>query len=418
MNYHEYSFSWNKKSKHKFSLKVLNWLQQFSTFIFLDSNEYNDPYGRYELLIGVGVHHDFQQLEDLPKNTWLFGHHEFPASNLENTTDWKSCFFFQPEIVIAIPRNAVEGVLYSIHENPKWIYQEIEQSEIEDYQPPFFNHFEKGQWSLNFEEYQKSVSAIQQWIKEGKCKELNFCVEYSWNEEILHPNNVYHHINQSNPCPFSFYYKKENMHAFSTSPERFFSLTESVLRTQPIKGTIKRGETATEDLKLQQKLLADPKERFENETITKMVFEELNAMKSSPEVSIVKSLEIHTFPTLHHLISTIEAQFEQRPNLTEVFQALFPMGSMTGDPKDKVLSLTHQIEATERGLYSGTIGYQDLSGAWDFNVVIRTLIYNEAQKKCSFHTGGAITSFTNADREWEEIQLKASFFKETLNRTY
>ncbi len=418
MNYHEYSFSRNHNSKDTFTLKVLDWMQQFSTFVFLNSNNYPDPYGRYELLIGIGVHQAFDHVEDLPKNTWLFGHHEFPASNKEKTSDWNPCFFFQPEIVIAIPRDGTQGTLYTMHDNPESVFQQIETHVLIDVPPVFFNHFEKGQWSLSPQDYQKSVAQIQQWIKEDKCQELNLCVEYIWEEEISNPSSVYHHINQNNPCPFSFYYKKADLHAFSTSPERFFSLNQHFLRTQPIKGTIKRGQTKAEDLKLQQQLLADPKERFENETITKMVFEELNAMKSSPEVSIVKALEVHAFPTLHHLISTLEAEFEHTPSLAEVFQALFPMGSMTGDPKEEVLSFTHEIEATERGLYSGTIGYQDLSGAWDFNVVIRTLMYNEAKKKCSFHTGGAITAFTNASREWEEIQLKASFFKETLNRTY
>lgn len=413
MKYHEYSFSWDENSEHTFSLKVLNWANQFNTFIYFNSNHYPDPYGAYDFLLAAGVHKTFQNLEDCPQNTWLFGHHAFPP-NLELTQgNWEECYFFQPQMVIALPRGAKELVIYSMNKSPQSIYDQILSTEY-DFPLSPIKYMEQGQWLIDFDQYKEKVEYVQKKIKEGVCEEMNLCIEYEWKEQIDRPIDLFHEMNKMNPCPFAAFYKLNHQYALSTSPERFFTLNAHRLITQPIKGTIGRGKDMEEEEQLKNQLKNDPKERLENETITQMVFEELKKLDQEVEVEVIEEQQLYTFPTLHHLISTLSASFKRPLSLPSIFEVLFPMGSMTGTPKKEVLKLTHEVEPSNRGLYSGTIGYQSPQGNWDFNVVIRTLIYDALNERCSFHTGGAITSLTDAEREWNEIQLKASFFKNCL----
>lgn len=411
MKYHEYSFSWDENSKHTFSLKVLNWIHQFSTFIYLDSNHYPDPYGTYELLIAVNAYQTYHSFQECPAKTWIFGHYAFPSKKEGTTKHWPVLELFQPEIVIAIPRGSCQMTIYSIQEPPKEIYNKIiAQPPIE--LPSYSLQSSKlGDWVIPFEIYKNKIQHVKAKIEAGVCDELNLCIEYQWKEFIPEPHWLFYQMNQKNPCPFSFFYRRANQFALSTSPERFFNLRDQKLITQPIKGTVRRGITEDEDLKLKQQLLEDPKEQYENEVITKMIFNELSSLGMDVDVKILIEQELFTFPTLHHLISTLSADFNSPPELHEIFSVLFPMGSMTGMPKSEVLKLTHEVEPTDRGLYSGTVGYQSPSGNWDFNVVIRTLFYDSISEICSFHTGGAITPLTDAEREWNEIQLKASFLR-------
>lgn len=409
MNNHEITFDWNIDSKDKFILKVLNWMKRFSTFIYLDSHQYADPYGKYELLIAIDIHKSYTALEDLPKHTWLFGHHSFPSSGAEPKA-WPDIFFFEPQIVIAVERDSSLLRIHSKNLDAKIIYQEIMGMDgLEVQSMPLF--VEDGQWLMSQEEYIKKVAAIQEVMKTGLCNTMNFCVEYAWEQKVEDIENIALEIGKANPCPFSFYYKMGEQYAISTSLERFFTLKDIRLKTQPIKGTIKRGENEAEDVLLKEQLKNDPKEQFENQETVAMILEELLSMEDLKSLAVIENQGIYTFPKLHHLISTIEATYHNRLSITEVFEALFPMGSMTGQPHDEVMPLIHQFESTERALYSGTVGFQDPTGRWDFNVVIRTLFYNAVKEQWSFHTGGAITLMTNAEREWEEIQLKAKFFQ-------
>ncbi|HLS71231.1 MAG TPA: chorismate-binding protein, partial [Chitinophagaceae bacterium] len=236
-----------------------------------------------------------------------------------------------------------------------------------------------------------------------------------WNTDLKNKEVLFYNLNQSNPCPFATFMRKDNTYIFSTSPERFFTIDYPYIHSQPIKGTIKRGKNAQEDVIKMQKLKNDPKELNENHIIANMVINEFQTLDCCSSVTLIEDAVLYSFPKLHHLISTIRGEYNTYKEIETLafnaFAALFPMGSMTGTPKNHVLNIIHDIEDSERGYYSGTIGYIDPDNKIDSNVIIRTLIYDDERKLASFHVGGAITLETNAKREWKEIILKSEFLK-------
>ena len=124
-------------------------------------------------------------------------------------------------------------------------------------------------------------------------------------------------------------------------------------------------------------------------------------------VTVDELCGVYTFETVHQLISTVSCQVSPNSFVNDILKATFPMGSMTGAPKIRAMQLIEQYEASRRGLYSGSIGYIAPNGDFDFNVVIRTLLYHQELELLSFHVGSAITSMSDPAKEYEECMLKA-----------
>jgi para-aminobenzoate synthetase component 1 len=177
--------------------------------------------------------------------------------------------------------------------------------------------------------------------------------------------------------------------------------------SQPIKGTIKRGATLQEDDALKNQLQSSRKERAENVMIVDLVRNDLSRIAMRNSVEVDELFGVHTFKTVHHLISTIRCEVSSQTSWVDLIRATFPMGSMTGAPKVSAMKLISAHEETERGIYSGSIGYIEPSGDFDFNVVIRGVQYDDEKHTLSCHVGGAITALCNAESEYGECLLKA-----------
>ena len=145
--------------------------------------------------------------------------------------------------------------------------------------------------------------------------------------------------------------------------------------------------------------------------IVDLVRNDLSKVALEGTVNVRELMGIYTFPHVHHLISTVEAQVEKEKHWTDIVEACFPMGSMTGAPKIKVMELTEQYEKTARGLYSGTIGYVTPEGDFDFNVVIRSLFYDDSKKMISCNVGSGITIHSQPEKEYDECEAKISAIK-------
>lgn len=142
--------------------------------------------------------------------------------------------------------------------------------------------------------------------------------------------------------------------------------------------------------------------------IVDLVRNDLSRFANEGSVNVSELFGIHSFPQVHQMISTIEAEADNSLHWTEIIQACFPMGSMTGAPKVKVMELIEKYETVDRGLFSGTIGYVSPDGDFDFNVVIRSLFLNTHTKKLSFKAGGGITFNSNAEEEYDECMAKVA----------
>ena len=148
--------------------------------------------------------------------------------------------------------------------------------------------------------------------------------------------------------------------------------------------------------------------------IVDLVRNDLSKTAIKASVKVEELCKVYSFETVHQMISTVTSEIDKTTHPVEVLRTTFPMGSMTGAPKVEAMKIIEEIETTKRGIYSGAIGYFKPNQDFDFNVVIRSLLYNQETKYLNFMVGGAITSKANAEDEYEETLLKAEAMIESL----
>ena len=419
------SKSFNIDSTEELTKKLLFWGQKHSSFILLDSNKHKELYSKYDLVcaaISVSeVKVDlakgaFSELEEFRNKTsdWLFGYLTYDLKNdVENLTssnfdgiNFPSLHFFQPGIMFF-----VKG------ENLEVRYMESEMFSIEKELDDLFdssNEYLINENRLNIvgriskENYLEKVEQLRMHIRKGDIYEANFCQEFFSENAIIDPVKKYIELNKISTPPFAGFYKLDEKFLISASPERFITKNENRIISQPIKGTAKRGKNKNEDIEIKEGLRKNIKERAENIMIVDLVRNDLTKTAKRGSVNVEELCEIYSFQQVHQMISTISAEVDEKYSPIDVIKNAFPMGSMTGAPKIRAMQLIELYESTKRGLYSGAIGYIDPNGNFDFNVIIRSILYNRNKNYLSFTVGSAITFKSDAEQEYNETLLKAN----------
>jgi para-aminobenzoate synthetase component 1 len=226
---------------------------------------------------------------------------------------------------------------------------------------------------------------------------------------------VYDKLSIVSPNPFSALYKLENKYLICASPERFLKTVGTKIYSQPIKGTSKRDTgNLLNDETNKRNLLNSDKERSENVMIVDLVRNDLSKVCVKGSVKVEELFGIYSFPQVHQMISTISGVLTSKDDLATVLKATFPMGSMTGAPKKRAMELIEVYEKTKRGIFSGALGYINPEGDFDFNVVIRSIVYNSLDKYLSILGGSAITFNSIGEKEYEECLLKIEAMKSVL----
>ncbi|WP_461137729.1 aminodeoxychorismate synthase component I [Spirosoma pomorum] len=264
------------------------------------------------------------------------------------------------------------------------------------------------------DEYQSNVRRIQEYIQAGDVYELNYCIEFFAEQCQLDPLSTYQALNRRSPMPFSTFLKLGDQYIMGASPERFLKKEGQRVLSQPIKGTTRRGNTPDEDAMLRSQLLNSEKERAENLMIVDLVRNDLARSAETGSVQVDELFGIYSFQYVHQMISTVSAWQRSDVPWTDVIRNAFPMGSMTGAPKIRAMEIIDELEVSRRGVYSGAIGYVTPDNNFDFNVVIRTLLYDVQQQIASFSVGSAITYDADPAQEWAECLLKASAIRDVL----
>ncbi len=267
---------------------------------------------------------------------------------------------------------------------------------------------------ISKEEYISKVEKLKEHIKRGNIYEINFCQEFYAKQAKINTVDIYNKLNKISEAPFSAYCRFNDLFVVCASPERFIKKEGSKLISQPIKGTAKRSKNSMEDERLKQELYNNEKERSENVMIVDLVRNDLSKIAKAGSVKVEELFGLYTFKQVHQLISTVSCELKEGISFTDILKATFPMGSMTGAPKVSAMKLIEEFESTKRGLYSGAIGCITPEGDFDFNVVIRSILYNSTKEYLSFMTGSAITDKSDAESEYEECMLKAKAMYEVL----
>ena len=402
---------------------MLIWSKQFSIFLFLDSNSYDSAYSKFEFLLGVNpifrintIGEDalggLKEWHGINKD-WLFGHINYDYKNaleqkLSSRHRSRGSFpvieFFSPQIVCYIERNREVLTIESIGINPDAVYEDITQICVQgnDALPEL-----KFKCRVDQQSYLSTIDILRQHIADGDCYEINYCCERYCEDVIIDPLTVYNKLCDLSPAPFAAYYRQENDYMMCASPERYLMKEGQTIRSQPIKGTARRDEDPKRDDENKELLERSVKERAENVMIVDLVRNDLARSCETGSVAVNELFGIYSFPQVHQMISTISGKLKDAHDFTDAIRYSFPMGSMTGAPKIKVMDLIDRYEQSRRELFSGTVGYITPAGDFDFNVVIRSLFYNAATRYLSYQTGGAITYDSDPQQEWEEMRLKA-----------
>ena len=373
--------------------------------------------GKYEFLAAFGAEKIVQNPEELEKykneNNWFFGVVGYDLKNkFEELSSLNSeiihtpeLLFFVPKIIIGIDRE--ENVTLIKGALPPNFWHESEQKHPHRINPE--------EVPIIKEDYLKKINAIHELIREGEVYELNYCVPHKFTYEEFSPINFQIALINKSPVPMAAYFSADSLHLCGASMERYLTKKEDKILSQPIKGTIKKGETIEEDHALIASLLNSEKDRAENVMIVDLVRNDLNKICQTSSVKVTELCEIYSYLQVHQMISTVEGKLKPNTSFTDILRATFPMGSMTGAPKIAAMKHIDELESFKRGWYSGSVGYIQPNGDFDFNVVIRSLLCDEDKKILNYCAGGAITIDSNPENEWEEIQVKTKAITEVLN---
>jgi len=399
---------------------MLSWANRFGIFCFLDNHRYQTNYHSVECLLAIGSKRSFianagNALTDLQdflneKPVWLFGHLCYDLKNeIELLTSlhkdkigFPDIFFFEPKIIIRLSEKEME--IESEDDTGKF-FEEIMQSDERSELP---NEPVNIKQRISKKEYIDTIGELKKHILRGDCYEINYCMEFFAENAVADPLSVYQKLSKSSPNPFSALYKLEDKWLICASPERFLKKERNKILSQPIKGTSSRFlKDKNKDKESKEELFASEKDRSENVMVVDLVRNDLARVCKEGTVKVDELFGIYSFPQVHQMISTVSGELKEEISFTDIIRSTFPMGSMTGAPKRRVMELIDQYERSGRGIFSGAVGYITPEGDFDFNVVIRSIMYNASEKYLSFMAGSDITFYSNAEKEYDECLLKA-----------
>lgn len=419
------------KNIEQFKAQLCAWSQQFDDVLWLDSNQHKGHYSTYDAILAVDAftvlktdHFDafeaLKEYQNLAKD-WIFGYLTY---DLKNTTEplksenfdglnFPDLYFFQPKRLFLIKDDQVEiQYLKMVDDESESDLREIQNTSQQSIKST--RNSIKIKLRIHKDAYFEKVNTMLHHIHRGDIYEANFCQEFYAENSRIHPLETFKKLNTISKPPFSTFLKMQDKFLMSASPERYIKKEGLKVISQPIKGTARRSSDKREDSKLKEALSKDEKERSENIMIVDLVRNDLSHTAVKGTVKVEELCKVYTFLQVHQMISTIYSEVSPDTNPVDIIKTSFPMGSMTGAPKISAMKIIESLEETKRGLYSGSVGYFTPAGDFDFNVIIRSILYNASKKYISYSVGSAITAKSDPLKEYEECLIKAKAMREVL----
>ncbi len=412
-----------------FKQKALEWASGFDVFCFLCNN--SDKQNGFKTLLAVDALRSYPN-SDLTKtklvknnilnNAYLFGHFGYDYKNeIENLVsenpdgvNFADVHLFEPRYLLAFEGEFVTVILnHSDVSAADLLAQIAQQNTPAAYAPTTQNRISLTP-RIAREDYLRTVRDLQAHIVAGDVYEVNFCQEFFAENAVINPLAVFLRLLQKTNSPFSTFYRCHDKYLMCSSPERFLRKNGATLTSEPIKGTARRGSTPEADAVIRDTLYNSEKDRAENVMIVDLVRNDLARTCVAGSVEVKELFGIYSFAQVHQMISTIRGTLRPDRSALDALHAAFPAGSMTGAPKIMAMQLIERYERTRRGVYSGSVGYFTPDDDFDFNVVIRSFLYNAATQYLSAQVGGAIVYDSVAEAEYDECMLKLQGLIATL----
>lgn len=367
----------------------------------VQTEKYPDLWSALEVMRGAGE--------------WIFGYIGYDVKNHTEPTlfsgnpaliDAPDLYMFTPGLLLEIGTEGVEvlcddlGVMDDLGTMHDLKVMDKHSSEVET--NPLFR-VSNLRPLINPKQFQEAIAAIQGDIREGEYYELNYSYPMQADFEG-DAYELYRAMRRRNPVPFGAYLERGDLAVVCASPERYLQCEGGRLLSEPIKGTAARKSNRTEDEREKSTLLNE-KNRAENVMIVDLVRHDFSRVCIAGSVRVEDLFEIQSFGTVHQLISRVTGELAAGNTVQDAIRVSFPMGSMTGAPKLRVMQRIEELEIYKRGIYSGSFGYFSPDGKVDLNVVIRTAMIQNGT--LVYPVGGAIVSDSEADEEWAETKTKA-----------
>ncbi len=264
----------------------------------------------------------------------------------------------------------------------------------------------KAAW--NFDTYKECFDRLHQHLRLGDCYQANLTmpIHARWSGD---PRAAFWSLIERQPVKYGALVDLGGPIILSRSPELFFRTDENGwIETHPMKGTARRGANAAEDEHIIAAMLADEKTQAENRMIVDLLRNDISRITEVGTLDVPRLFEIETYPTLHQMVSHVQAKLVPGISIRNILAALFPCGSITGAPKMRAMEILHDLEDGPRDAYCGAIGMISPTGAMRFSVAIRTItLFDDG--RAVFNVGGGIVFDSTAEAEYEECLLKARF---------
>jgi para-aminobenzoate synthetase component 1 len=408
--------------------KLIYWLYGFDHFSFFNGNAYDVKYGVFHTFAAAGAKEVFIPVGNDPFDRlkaffdsgkdWKIGRLNYDLKNCVedlrsgNIDRLKSeeMAFFVPETLIFFKGADVEVSSFS---EPDEIFYEILQTDVPAREKPDLS----VTCDTSKDDYIVSVDNIKKQIVDGDFYELNYCMEFFAEMDKPDLASIYLELNEISPMPFSAFQGINGQYILSASPERFLKKAGDMLIAQPIKGTMRRDADPALDEQLKHQLKHSEKEMAENMMIIDLMRNDLGRSAVAGSVKVPEMFEIYSYSHVHQMISTIEAKLRNDVHFIDAIKNAWPMGSMTGAPKIRVMEAIDHYEHSKRGMFSGSVGYISPDGDFDFSVLIRSIFYSDETRCLKFSAGSAITYDANPEYEYKECLLKIRSMREALHLT-
>ena len=382
-----------------------------------------------EILAGFGAYKTFEgdlsEIEGFFENakSTIFCHLNYDVknqleqlhSNNKDGIDLPLFNFFIPRVIIEIKDSSA---IFSFSQGDDHFIDLCFRA-ILDHKP---NQHPKGNYiaekRVSKPKYLEDLATLKTHLQLGDIYQANYCQEFYWENVSISSARLFNEGYAAMKNPFSVYYKNGNKAVISFSPERFLSVKDNVITSQPMKGTAPRSNDPLADEANKNWLRSSEKDRRENVMIVDLVRNDLSHFAVKASVKVPELYRIESYSRVHQMYSTVTAELKPQTPIISALLKAFPMGSMTGAPKVRAMQILEELEHSKRGMYSGTIGFIDPKGVADFNVVIRSLIYNAEGGYLSCHVGGGITHLSNHDDEYEECLVKVTPMLELVEKHF
>lgn len=424
----------NEMGAEKVARQLLYAAGQFDSFSFLESASASNPItnsfsSSYDFICGISSKQeicslnnpfaDIQEFTAKNKGQWIFGHLNYDiknsvepslSSNQPDSIGFPAFRLFVPETVVICQNGNIRT----------WGNKALLQEILTASEPISFLEESAEKHSVtavSFKEYKRNFEKIRFHLQRGDIYEINYCIPFIARNISLNMPTIRIKQKIKSPAPFSALYKSGHHWLSCASPERFIRKTGNKIMSQPIKGTTRRTGMIADDAIAKNQLQNSEKERAENIMIVDLVRNDLSRIAQKGSVQVDQLFGIYEFAQVYQMISTVSATLREDITFTDILKALFPPGSMTGAPKISAMKIIEETESFKRGLFSGMVGYINPFGDFDFNVVIRSILYNEETKTALIPAGGALTIKSNVLDEYNECLLKAQANLDLLSLT-